>query len=154
MAAGGAYDNPGSAVEPVCLPHDPIFGSKQAVNYPDVMYGSEYVSDNFFGPNSADKDVPCAVCNSEGTTQYLMIPGRNQCYNGWTEQYHGYLTSNHYINKRGSTFTCMHETPEFLEGGSANQDGHVFYGVMTSCGSLKCPPYINHKALTCVVCTR
>jgi hypothetical protein len=30
----------------------------------------------------------------------------------------------------------------------------LFYPVKTQCGSLPCPPYINDKYVTCVVCTK
>ena len=83
----------------------------------------------------------------------VMIPARNQCYDGWHMEYHGYLMSNHHSYHR-SEFVCMDKTPEADDKGFRNEDGALFYFVEGSCGSLPCPPYDNGKELTCVVCTK
>jgi cytidine deaminase len=44
-----------------------------------LLYGSEY-EENILASDSADEDVPCAVCRSTMTETSIMIPGREACY--------------------------------------------------------------------------
>ena len=50
-------------------------------------------------------------------------------------------------------YYCIDKEPENVTGGR-NDDGKVLYFVETRCGSLKCPPYVNGRELTCVICSK
>ncbi|OWF49875.1 short-chain collagen C4-like [Mizuhopecten yessoensis] len=153
FAGGSHYAHPGGAASPVCLPTEPLWGQhKDAVDDSGFMYGAEYEDHGLFGKDSSNEDVPCAVCRSPAHSSILMIPGRNVCYSGWTEAYQGDLASGYYAHPAPSENVCMDQSPQPLFGGSANQDGKLFYGVRSVCGSLRCPPYENNKFLSCVVC--
>jgi hypothetical protein len=57
-----------------------------------LLYGTEY-QENILAPDSADEDVPCAVCRSTTTQTSIMIPGRETCYPGWKKEYNGLIAS-------------------------------------------------------------
>ena len=114
---------------------------------------------NFFQTNYAgnllNNNVPCAVCHVTERHVKVMIPARKQCPVGWTREYGGYLTTSHHITDHRTTFECMDEAPEVIEGAGGSQGGAWFYTVEADCGyALPCPSYIYGWALTCVVCTK
>ena len=85
----------------------------------------------------------------------LMMPARNDCPSGWTEEYHGYLMTARDVHKHSTNFICVDGDPEYVPGTSANKDGALLYPVEGYCGtSLPCLPYVTHRELTCAVCTK
>ncbi|OWF37685.1 uncharacterized protein LOC110467167 [Mizuhopecten yessoensis] len=152
---GSLYSMKGSAAEYVCLPSDPTWGPFKYYEHGNVgyMYGAEYQRPPVvFGVE--DADAPCAVCDGTPYSMVLMIPGRVNCYPDWVEAYHGSLASGNPRHKAASEHVCVDEVPQTVPGGDANNDGKLFYGVKTVCGSLPCPPYENDKFLSCVVCMK
>ncbi|XP_033727528.1 short-chain collagen C4-like [Pecten maximus] len=156
-AGGSFYDHVGAAAEYVCMPHDPIWGpnkemySNENVGY---MYGAEYQNPiTLFGVSNYAMDVPCTVCLDTHHSTLLMIPGRTECYPGWTEAYHGDLASGRHDYKAASEYVCVDENPQSLAKG-LDDDGKLFYGVKAKCGTLPCPPYEDGKFLSCVVCLK
>jgi hypothetical protein len=55
-----------------------------------------------------------------------MIPGRNACYNGWNLEYRGVLVSGYYEHRAASTYICLDEKPEIVDGGAADQNGKFY----------------------------
>ncbi|XP_076072045.1 uncharacterized protein LOC143043748, partial [Mytilus galloprovincialis] len=151
-AGGGYYGESGSAAEYVCLPPDPNY-VKTSGSDAGHMYGGEF-DNNFFASNGNNEDIPCALCRTTQATSVIMIPGKNKCYNGWTIEYHGYLASGYHDHASASAYVCIDTNPEYIIGGVDEHYGKLFYEVLTKCGSLKCPPYINNYPLTCVVCSK
>ena len=49
--------------------------------------------------NLHNHDAPCAVCYVESRGSMLMMPARNDCPSGWSEEDHGYLMTEHYRHK-------------------------------------------------------
>ena len=158
--AGRKYTSEGSGVDSQCLPEDPVWG-----NYHDgdesnsafraYIYGAEIDTNDDAGvfPYSVnEQDMSCAVCKTNKSMN-VMIPARNMCYSGWTEEYHGYLMAGSHSNK-GHTHICMDGEPEFLQHGGTNDNEHIMYLVDGQCGSLPCPPYVQGRELTCVVCSQ
>ncbi|XP_076077388.1 short-chain collagen C4-like isoform X1 [Mytilus galloprovincialis] len=152
-AAGGYYNEEGSAAEYICLSPDPNLGATWSDSHYGSIYGAEYESDGFGGGLWND-DVPCAVCRSTTASHTLMIAAKNQCYDGWSTEYVGELAGGHHLHKAASSFVCVDKNPDEIIGGEAGQDGKLFYPIKTVCGSLKCPPYHNNRLLPCVVCSR
>ncbi|XP_061196672.1 uncharacterized protein LOC133204946 [Saccostrea echinata] len=150
---GSEYKTPGATVTTVCLSPDPIFGSRNPVHLSNNMHGSEIDTD-FFGPGTGTQDNTCAVCKSRLHTTSVMIPGRNECYQGWKKQYSGYLMSSPVGNYSPKDSICLNEHPEFVVGGGVNSNGNLLYPIKAVCGSLECPPYVDGKLITCVVCTQ
>ena len=84
----------------------------------------------------------------------LMMPARNDCPSGWTEEYHGYLMTEKSGHKHSRDFVCVDGNPEYVRGTHANKGGALLYPVEGECGSLPCLPYVNGLELTCAVCTK
>lgn len=82
-----------------------------------------------------------------------MIPARNRCPGGWTLEYYGYLVGGHHGHTAASEFICLDGEPETVDDGEPDYDGKLFYFVEAVCGTLKCPPYISGRELTCAVCS-
>eukprot|EP00058_Branchiostoma_floridae_P027478 XP_002612969.1 hypothetical protein BRAFLDRAFT_74754 [Branchiostoma floridae] len=176
MAAGAHYTHAGGGANYLCLPKDPEWGNHQdgfsGTN--SYLYGAEYETYNqppFVGTYICicvledsrfsrykrsglhDHDVPCAVCHVSGRSAHLMIPGRKTCKgDGWVAEYSGYLMAEYHGHPR-TEWVCMDSEPE--KGGTpVNQNGALFYTVEGRCGVLECPPYVDGREITCVVCTK
>ena len=167
-AAGSDYRDTGAAANYLCLSPDPLWGHyNDAQNAGATVMGVEYElygtlpgdTTPFFNKNLHIEDAPCSVCRSPRST-VIMIPGRNQCYKGWTLEYKGYLVAgyhghtNDFGHKAASEYVCLDDSPDVIPGGHTNQNGALFYMVEGHCGSLLCPPYVEGRELTCVVCSK
>ena len=165
FAGGPYYTNTGTAANYICLAPDPDWDHySDAHDAGATVYGAEYqLGDEGIGTQKAaqfdggnyvyQEDVPCSVCRSSRPTM-IMIPGKNQCYNGWTMEYKGYLAAGGLAYTASSEYVCLDNRPETEQGGHHNDNGALFYFVEGRCGSLPCPPYIDGRELTCVVCTK
>ncbi|XP_052790067.1 uncharacterized protein LOC128224294 [Mya arenaria] len=163
-AAGNFYSQNGAA-DILCLTSEPIWGAYDdtAQSYSSKVYGTEYEFDlytnggaQFFGKNLQNHDAPCAVCHTSRRTT-VMIPGRNQCFPGWTKEYSGYLVSTlsgYSGYTSSSNYACLDLEAEFESADYENKNGKLMYLVEAICGSLRCPPYVNYRELTCVVCSK
>lgn len=143
----------------LCLPRDPIYERyKPGHQNAGYVYGVEYeVSDHNgdpFDKNLHDHEPPCAVCFVKSRSSLLMMPARNVCPSGWTEEYHGYLMTSHHAHKHSTEFICVDGNPEYIHGTKLNRGGSMLYLVEGVCGSLPCRPYEAGRELTCAVCTK
>lgn len=148
FVGGPWYNSHGSGSNPVCLSPDPLWGqhNDHLDTHAAYMYGAEYEFTEI-EQGLINENVPCAVCWSPTAVTTLMIPGRNKCYGGWKEEYHGYLAANRGEYLSGIQYTCIDESPEKLDSGHDNQDGVLFFEVEGRCGSLPCPPYVNGREI-------
>lgn len=162
FTAGIGYNDNGGGANTLCLPPDPQWDHyEDGVDSGARIYGTEYdvawkhpgSEPNFFGKNIRNEDVPCTVCNSQRPTT-IMLPARRECYPGWTKEYSGYLMSGHSGHPSPSEIICVDKIVDVEVGGHDDRNGHLLYLVDGICGSLKCPPYVNGRELTCVVCTK
>ena len=162
-AGGSHYTHSGAAVSMLCLPTDPDWALYTDTNEDGggFVYGTEYEpaigrTDPFFGTGHVDQDVPCAVCNVQHRSSTIMVPGKTKCHPGWTFEYTGYLMSGSYNHAAASDYYCIAKDPENVAGGGKERDdnGYLVYFVEARCGSLKCPPYVHGRELTCVVCLK
>ncbi|XP_045169734.2 uncharacterized protein LOC123532375 [Mercenaria mercenaria] len=156
--AAGSNHNKGAASSYLCLPEDPTWGVyDDTAQDSGTIWGAEYEflyrnEYTFFGKSLKERDVPCSVCRTKRAS-VLMIPGRNVCYGGWTMEYKGYLMAGHDTH-HATDFVCVDQEPEALIGGGSNENGKLFYFTEGRCGSLRCPPYVHGRELTCSVCTK
>ncbi|XP_011408471.1 PREDICTED: uncharacterized protein LOC100636306 [Amphimedon queenslandica] len=118
------------------------------------MYGTEYEVANGIFPGKDNHNAPCAVCYTSTKSVKLMIPARTSCPSSWTMEYKGYLMAEHYNHRNNKVYECVDENPESIDGSEASTDGALFYFTMSTCNGLPCPPYVNNRAITCVVCTK
>ena len=161
-AAGSDFRDSGAAANYICLSPDPLWGHYSDAQDSDAkVMGVEYElagaahgdTTAFFHKSLHDDDAPCSVCRSPRPT-VIMIPGRNQCYKGWNLEYKGYLVAGYYGRDASSEYVCLDENPNVIPGGHNDQNGALFYMVEGRCGSLLCPPYVDGRELTCVVCSK
>ena len=54
----------------------------------------------------------------------------------------------------GTKYTCVDSHPDTLHGDRVIKRGKWFYLVEARCGSLRCPPYVEGRELTGVVCSK
>ena len=163
FSAGSDAQNSGSAANYICLSPDPLWGHySDAHNADATVVGVEYQfsgvggshgTSAYFHKNVYDEDAPCSVCRSRRST-VIMIPGRNQCYKGWNLEYKGYLVAGYYGHAAASEYVCLDDHPDVIPGGHNNNNGKLFYLAEGRCGSLTCPPYVDGRELTCVVCSK
>ena len=148
------FNNPGGGASYTCLPKVPQYMSTHVPGAHSYIVGTEYDSVNGIFPGKHDHNAPCAVCYSSTKTVKLMIPARITCPSSWTREYKGYLMTGHYDYKKNTVFECVDENPESIPGSSANTNGALFHFIRSTCNGLPCPPYVNNRAITCVVCTK
>ena len=157
VIGGESHNHQGGGVNYLCLPLTPKYDRyKDGWQSSGYVYGTEYeVSDiNIFKKKLHDHEAPCAVCFAKSRGSMLMMPARNDCPSGWTEEYHGYLMTGYYNHKKGYDFICVDEDAEYVAGTKASKDGALLYPVQGQCGSLPCSPYIAGREFTCAVCTK
>lgn len=148
VVGGSAHNEPGGAVNFLCLPMDPQFGNLTVPAAHADLFGSQYQTADTVSNNA---DPLCAVCLSPSTT--VMIPARAACPNGWKLEYHGYLMSGKSSHPAASEFICVDAAFEQRPGSILNQEGKLLYYTLAYCGSLPCPPYLERKVITCAVCS-
>ncbi|XP_067024550.1 collagen alpha-3(IV) chain-like [Acropora muricata] len=159
IIGGEHYNNKGGGSNYLCLHRIPKYdkyqNGHQSAGY---VYGTEYevsqYNGNPFDRNLHDHDAPCAVCFVKSRGSMLMMPARNDCPSGWTEEYHGYLMTAFRGEEHASEFICVDGNPEHVSGSNQNKNGALLYPVEGVCGSLPCGPYVAGRELTCAVCTK
>ncbi|KAL9974648.1 hypothetical protein ACROYT_G011709 [Oculina patagonica] len=157
FVGGSHYAHTGGGGEYTCLPNNPKYDKYQdGWQSRSYMYGTEYEVSSFnpFKHNLHNHEAPCAVCYGKSRATKLMIPARNDCPSGWTEEYHGYLMAARSSHKHSTNFICVDSDAEFVPGSHADRDGALLYLVEGDCGSLPCLPYVSSRELTCAVCTK
>ncbi|KAK3592547.1 hypothetical protein CHS0354_005607 [Potamilus streckersoni] len=157
FASGSHHSYTGSAADFLCLSEEPSWGKTVGgTTEAGFLFGAEYEiigGSNPFSTVSKNDDVPCCVCKTS-RTDTLMIPGRKDCYPGWTTEYTGYLMSGYHSHAGATNYVCVDENPEARPESSGSIDGHLLYVVQVSCGSLPCPPYVGSQVLACVICSK
>ncbi|XP_070183611.1 uncharacterized protein, partial [Littorina saxatilis] len=148
VAGGKLHSHKGSGTNPLCLTLTPQFDDAKVPSHYGYLYGAEYETI----PGHHDHDVPCSVyLASQSTT--IMVPGTLSCPSGWTSQYTGHLVSQ-LADHFATEYVCLDGSPEHSLNDESNENGLLFYYVITVCGSLPCAPYINNRVVTCVVCSK
>ena len=156
ITGGSDHVHSGGGANYVCLPYIPQYMSTYVPPYYSYMYGTKYedVDGIFKGKN--DQNAPCAVCYSSTKTVKLMIPARITCPSSWTIEYKGYLMATYYDQMKNSVYECVDENAESIAGSSASTVNiALLYFTVSTCNyGLPCPPYVNNRIITCVVCTK
>ena len=154
ITGGSHYTQTGGGANYVCLPKDPQYLSTNnpAIGY-SFMYGTEYQIGNVF-PGKNGHNVPCAVCYTSTKSVKLVIPARTSCPSSWTIEYKGYLMTEHHNHKNNRVYECVDENSESIDGSQASSLYALMYLIVSTCDGLPCPPYLNKRPITCVVCTK
>ena len=149
VAGGSWYSHAGAAANLLCLTMKPQYDDVVKPKYIGYLYGSEYNS----VPGHHDQDVPCSVCRAPQPTT-IMVPATLTCPSGWTAQYTGHLAAGYYGNTAASEYLCLDGEEKDVFSGNRDQNGNLISYVVTKCGSLPCPPYLDDRVATCVVCSK
>ncbi|CAC5360543.1 unnamed protein product [Mytilus coruscus] len=157
-AAGNHYSIGGSGSNFLYLPKNPEWKDyTDGLNHgTGRLYGVEYeiLNTKPYSKSFLNKDMPCAVCLTARLTA-LMVPGKINCYEGWHKEFSGYLMSEYSTKEHSpSEYICVDEKLESVPGGGGDRNEAIVYPVEAVCGSLKCPPYVSGRELTCVVCSK
>ncbi|CAC5412291.1 unnamed protein product [Mytilus coruscus] len=134
VTGGGYYGNTGSAVNYVCLPHDPEFIQGDSPGGYATLNGSEYqtiISVIIY----ITMMCLCAVCRAITKSSVRLAAGAD-----------GHDAASEYV--------CVDHQAQYIEGGGADHNGKLFYKVGAKCGSLPCPPYFDMAPMSCVVCSK
>lgn len=59
-----------------------------------------------------------------------------------------------HLNQSNKEYVCVDKNAEPVDNKTGNENGALFYGIKTKCGSLRCPPYKDAVSVFCVVCTK
>ncbi len=157
LAGGTYYNHNGGGANYLCLPHNPQYLGYHRGGYgASYLYGAEYETYREGPLNFRSMDehnVPCAMCYTPRRGTVIMLPARYSCPSGWTQEYYGYLMSDHRNHQRTS-FECMDINAESVPGSARDDNGALFYFSQAACTGLPCPPYDTQKEITCAVCTR
>ena len=157
IMGGEWYHHPGGGTNYLCLPHNPRYdkykNGHQVAGYID---GTEYrIVGDPFKKRLNGFEAPCVVCFVKSRGSMLMMPARNDCPSGWTEEYHGYLMTEYFNHKHPRDFICVDGDPEYVSGTHRFENySALLYPVEGRCGSLPCLPYVAGRELTCAVCTK
>ena len=161
----------GGGTNYLCLPEEPQWKRNSSVDaHTGWLYGVEYdfqgsypsffSTANTGGRPVHQNPVPCAVCYVPQRSTSLMIPARNSCPVGWTQEYGGYLMSDHSFSiqhwnqpRAGMSYICGDQAPEIANGAKTQQQAWLEV-VRVGCGMLPCSKYPTGAELTCVVCTK
>jgi hypothetical protein len=159
-AASGHYNHKGGISSQLCLTDKPTFANGDVSDGNQngaLLYGTEYETSSY-GINSLKNlhnfSAPCAVCLKPASIS-LMIPGTLKCPASWDKEYEGYLMGTHYTQTSSHEAVCVDiEAEKVVNSSSASQDGNLWYPTEAECGALPCPPYVQNRELSCVVCTK
>ncbi|XP_041346870.1 uncharacterized protein LOC121366519, partial [Gigantopelta aegis] len=107
--------------------------------------------------------------HSGGGANYICLPKVPDYLSTANPPYESYLygAEYQYVNNifpskhdhnvpcaRNAVYECVDKDAESIYGSSGNIDGALFYFVQGTCTGLPCPPYVNNRVITCVVCTK
>jgi len=163
LAKGGGGSNI------LCLPETPQWRKHTAVRPPSgwlygtaYYLGSDYVNflstTNTGGRQLSDKPAPCAVCYVPQRSATVMMPAAVACPVGWTQEYGGYLMSEHSFEdtsrpRHPTSYICVDQAPEIATGAVNGRQAWLVL-VKVGCGTLPCSQFPNGWELACVVCSK
>ncbi len=157
ITAGSHHGHTGGGSNYICMVKEARYhpGAVTTRGGGDAIYGTEYESVSRALRGLQDHNVPCAACHVTTRSAQLMIPGTDQCPGGWTSEYTGWLMSERYSSKGRTMYVCVDKDGQALPGLGAENDGASMYHTTVDCNvGIPCPPYVDSKDLTCVVCTK
>ena len=154
ITGGNIWNSTGGGANYVCLPKVPQYMSTDVPSGYSYMYGTEYENVNGIFPGKFYHDAPCAVCYTSTKSVKLMIPARTSCPSSWTIEYKGYLMAERNTHASNKVYECVDMDPESIASSQSNNHGSILFFTQSTCTGLPCPPYVNNRAITCVVCTK
>jgi len=131
-----------------------LYGAEMEYIAEYAAANAPFSNENLNGGQLANQDMVCVVCYVAGSSDHLMVPGRQDCGQvGYDLQYKGYLVAEWHGGRMRGQYVCMDESPEGRPGGSGDNNQGVVYPVQIGCGSIPCTPYVEGFEMPCSVCT-
>ena len=154
ITVGEWHNHQGGGANYLCLPEVPEYLNSSYEDGYAFLYGTEYRCP-ILPTASSEQNAPCAVCYTSTKSVQIMIPAKTTCPNTWTTEYIGYLMTEHHGHNSNKDFICVDKEAEPLPGSGADTSGALLFHVSSSCNhGIPCPPYVDNKYFTCVVCTK
>ncbi|XP_060559260.1 short-chain collagen C4-like [Ruditapes philippinarum] len=153
----------GSGANFLCLPENPLWDhytntkdngiSITGVEYTFSPHTSVADQVQFFGSALGYSEAPCVTCHINRGSN-IMIPGRTECFGGWTKEYSGYLVAGYPGYGDSTEYVCLDRRPEVVaHSGNADAENNLYFVESHCGGTLACPPYVDGRELSCVVCS-
>jgi hypothetical protein len=159
---GHLQSGKGTGANFLCLPDNPLWDyytdtKENAISITGVEYNfyphSTAEQIKFFGSAPGHSEAPCATCRINRGSN-IMIPGRTECFDGWTKEYSGYLVAGYPGYADSSEYVCLDRRPEVVaHSGNAVYENNLYFVESHCGGTLACPPYVDGRELSCVVCS-
>lgn len=105
------------------------------------------------GKRLCNNNVPCIACVAIGRMSHLMIPGRTECFTGWTMEYRGYLMGSSYEQSPIHELMCVDSEPNYIIGRKKTKSAIFWSLAEVRFGLQHTPSDVNRRELACVVCT-
>ena len=153
----GSQFTQGGGANYLCLPKDPEYlqYTSGQQSYRATLGGVEYqFQSTQVHSDKHDHNGPCAVCYTPNRIAKLMIPAKVNCPSSWTREYYGYLMATRKGHNHRYEFICMDNDLELVPGSESSTDPATIYFTESTCNGLPCPPYVDGREITCVVCTK
>ncbi|KAL4240276.1 hypothetical protein ACF0H5_001070 [Mactra antiquata] len=145
--AGSQEKQTGGGSNYLCLTSEPKFATvNEELSQIGLLYGVRFKFDD----DKEFSEALCVVCMIPRSS-VIMIPGTNQCKDGWNLEYWGYLVSQAYKQER-TEFICMNAYPKALQNRTDKDYTGILVKVETRYGKLPDQYTIGYE-LTCAVCS-
>lgn len=152
----------GGGTNYVCLPSQNItykkfdhrLGSGLKTSLIDgVKYGNEELFKTRY-QSSLYGSAVCSMCQSDGKSTTIMIPGNASCPAEWAIEYKGFLMAD---SRKKTQFICVDESPE-AHGDRVSQNHNIgtleyVSAKWPACFSNDCGMYDIKDGFRCVVCS-
>jgi len=125
-AGGGSHAHTRAGTNYLCLSKDPQWAPYTTPSFKGFVHGAEYQTHDSFLDGLKDHVVPSAICKTN-SSNVLIIPARQECYEGWIREYHGFLMAERDTHQSGKESVCMDGDPEFITGTQPNENGVLFH---------------------------
>lgn len=122
-----------------------------------LIDGVKYGNREFFKTKNQPSlygSAVCSLCQINGKSMTLMIPGNTTCPSGWKTEYRGYLMAD---SRKKTQFICVDESAE--GHGDSNSQNHnigtleFVSAKWPTCFSKECGVYDIKDGFRCVVCS-
>ena len=146
VALGGQVNNKGSASNMMCSPPN-VMTYSETQSGSMTAYAVEYRVSRIHN-NAYCCNMPCALCETTGRSDKIMIPSHYVCPDGWHKEYNGYIMTGPEGYYGGSMYYCIDEALEQVPTSGSCENVHHLYTVSSTV------PTNSGYELPCVVCTK
>ncbi|XP_063446719.1 uncharacterized protein LOC134726248 [Mytilus trossulus] len=160
FVGGSSYSGSGPTNN-LCVPNEPQWGIyDNKVNDSPFIGAALFdhwdidIKNTLFDKKYSYYAIQCAVCDLTQASSTVMIPGRKTCYDNWRMEYTGYLMASH-PSHTDLEYICVDGNPDHIKKIPSWSNKSLLLSVYSKCnGATPCPPYVEGREMTCVVCSK